>query len=151
MAINGSQNGDSGYIVPLQINGKDVKGEKTYDVHNPSTGELLWKGAGATKKEAIAAVEAAEAAFPSWSKTKPSLRRDIFIKASDILASRADELSEYMDVETGSLHSTSRERNVPSAVEQLRDVVGLFGEIISLFRFDLDPYLRHRESMLTPV
>lgn len=124
MAIDGSQNGDSGYIIPLQINGNDVRGEKIYDVFNPGTGESLWKGAAATKKEAIAAVEAAEATFPSWSKTKPSLRRDIFIKASDILASRADELSEYMDLETGSLHSISRGRNIPSAVEQLRDIAG---------------------------
>ena len=124
MATNGTSNGFSHQLVPLQIDGKEVETANTYDVQNPGTGEFLWKGAAASTKEAIAAVEAAQSAFPSWSKTKPSYRRDLFLRASDILARRADELSNYMDVETGSVEGFSKGYNVPSTVEQLRDVAG---------------------------
>ena len=116
--------GSTSNMVPLQINGTEVQTEKTYDVKNPVTGEVLWKSAAATKKEAIFAVEAAEAAFRSWSKTKPSLRRDIFLKASDILASRAGEIAKYMDDETGSQQGFSKGLNLPTSIEMLRDVAG---------------------------
>ena len=85
---------------------------------------MIWKGAAASKQEAIAAVEAAQVAFPLWSKTKPSARRDILTKASEILASRADELSEYMGVETGSVENFTKGFNLPATVKQLRDVAG---------------------------
>ena len=127
MATNGTTNGTNGserLVVPLQINGQEVKTAKTYDVKSPSTGKVIWKSSAATTKEAIAAVESAEAAFPSWSQTKPSARRDLFLRASDILASRADEYGQYMDDETGSANQFSTGFNVPTGVELLRDVAG---------------------------
>lgn len=127
MATNGTANGSSHSdtsTVPLQINGKEVHTSKTYDVQNPGTGKLLWRSSAATKKEAIAAVGAAQAAFPSWSKTKPAFRRDIFLKASDILAKRGDEFAKYMDEETGSVSTFSKDFGIPTSVEQLRDIAG---------------------------
>lgn len=119
-----TSNGGLIYVVPLEINGREVRTDKTYTIRAPSSGELLWYGAAASRKEAIAAVEAAESAFPLWSKTTPSIRRDIFLNASHILARRADELSTYMDLETGSLRSFSRGLNMSTSYEQLRDVAG---------------------------
>ena len=125
MSTNGTSKGDSApQIVPLQINGEEVQTSNTFDVVDPSTGKVLWKSASASKVDAIRAVEAAEAAFPAWSKTKPSARRDIFLKAADILASRTEELSEYMIRETGSLPGYAAGFNVPNAVEMLKDVAG---------------------------
>lgn len=130
MATNGHNNGthaSSGsveHVVPLIINGKEVTNETTFDVVSPVTGKMVWKGSSVSKSQAIDAVEAAQAAFPAWSKTKPSKRRDILIRASDILKSRSDELCEYMDVETGSTAAMSTNFNVPSSIEQLRDVGG---------------------------
>lgn len=128
MSTNGHashrSNNPSDHVVPLLINGKEIATETTFDVVSPVTNKRIWKGSSVSKQDAIRAVEAAQAAFPAWSKTKPSKRRDIFLKASDILASRAEEAAEYMEIETGAVKAYSGGFNVPASVEQLRDVAG---------------------------
>jgi len=112
------------HVVPLLIAGKEVTTDSTFDVVSPVTGKIIWKCSSVSKKQAAEAVEAAQAAFPAWSKTKPSVRRDILIKASDIFKSRSDECAEYMDIETGSTDAVSKAFNLRSTIEQLRDVGG---------------------------
>ena len=137
MTTDGSSNGANGvnghthlsndafnHVVPLLINGEEITTETTFDVTSPVTNKVIWRGSSASRQDAIKAVEAAQAAFPAWSKTKPSTRRDILLKASDILARRADEAAEYMEIETGSTKSYSSGFNVPASIEQLRDVAG---------------------------
>ncbi|MCJ1449694.1 hypothetical protein MMC28_000022 [Mycoblastus sanguinarius] len=128
MATNGHFNHvsstASNHVVPLHINGKDVTTETTFDVKSPVTNKFLWKSSSVSKDDAIKAVEAAQAAFPAWSKTKPSQRRDILLKASEILQDRMEEAIEYMDIETGSTADVSRHFNLPATIEQLRDVAG---------------------------
>ena len=51
------------------INGKWHSAEQTFDVTNPATGELVAQVANASEDEAHTAIEAADAAFKSWSKT----------------------------------------------------------------------------------
>ena len=120
---NGSDD-PSNHVIPLLINGKEVTSEIDFDVVSPGSGKVIWKCSSASEQQAIEAVEAAQAAFPAWSKTKPSFRRDIMLKASDILKSRGEEVCEYMDVETGSTEINSTYFNLPSSIEQLRDVAG---------------------------
>lgn len=117
-------NGSSSDVVPLLINGKEITSETTFDVVSPGSGKVIWKGSSVSKQQAIEAVEAAQAAFPAWSKSKPAFRRDILLKASDILKSRGKEVCEYMNVETGSTETNSTYFNLPSSIEQLRDVAG---------------------------
>lgn len=74
--------------VPLIIGGRDVLGAQTFTVHNPAGGEV-WEASGASVEDATRAVEAAQAAFPSWSKTKPARRRDIFLRAAEIFEKRS--------------------------------------------------------------
>ena len=124
-------NGSSKITVPIQMNGREVQTENTFDVVNPATGKVIWESSSASKKDASNAIEAAKAAFPAWSKTKPSKRRDILLKAADILASRTDELGEYMIQETGSTEGFSKGFNVPCSVEMLRDVAGRIATITS--------------------
>ena len=119
-----ASNDSFNHVVPLLINGKEVTNESAFDVVSPVSGKLIWKGSSVSKEQATEAVEAAQAAFPAWSKTKPSFRRDILLKASDILKSRGEELSEYMDIETGSTEGMSKYFNLPSSIEQLRDLAG---------------------------
>ena len=124
MTSNGLANGSAEYTVPLQINGQEVTTKNTLDVVNPATGKVQWKSAAASRGDAIKAVEAAQAAFPAWAKTKPSKRRDIFLKAADILQSRAEELGAYMIEETGSEQFFAAGFNVPTSVELLKDLAG---------------------------
>lgn len=117
------------YIIPLQINGKDVNTSTTYKVVNPTTNELAWESCSASNTEAIKAAEAAQAAFPAWSKTKVSKRRDIFLKAADVMLRRADELSNYIKTETGADESFTA-FNVFASAEQLRDVAGRIPTVV---------------------
>jgi acyl-CoA reductase-like NAD-dependent aldehyde dehydrogenase len=65
------------------------------------TGKHIWDTSSCSEQDAIAAVAAAEKAFPSWSQTKPSERRDIFLRAADIITKRKTELGGYMHHEIG--------------------------------------------------
>lgn len=91
----------SSTTVPLFINGKDIITNDTFDVIAPTTGQALHKSSNATAEHAVAAVEAAQNAFPAWSLTTPGARRDIFLKAANVLDARTKELGDYLMAETG--------------------------------------------------
>ena len=116
-------NGSSTLTIPIQINGEELTTEHTLEVINPATGKVLWHSAAASVKDAISAVEAAQAAFPAWSRTKPSTRRDIFLKAADVFARRSEELSSYMMEETGAVQAYAS-FNTHNSVEMLKDIAG---------------------------
>ena len=116
-------------ILPLQIGGKDVKTNITFDVVNPSTGKVIWKQYSATKDDAVKAAETAQAAFSAWSRTKPSKRRDFLLRAADIMIERAEELGGYMMAETGAQRSFATEFNVNTAANLLKDMAGRIATI----------------------
>ena len=116
-------------IIPLQIGGKDIETNTTFDVINPSTGKVIWKQYAASKHDAIKAVEIAQEAFLAWSKTKPNARRDLLLKAADILLRRGEELGEYMVTETGAQMHMAMGVNVPTAASLLKDMAGRIATI----------------------
>ena len=93
------------WTIPLWRNGEQVSTINSFDVVSPMTDKVLYKSAAASVDDAVAAVAAAEAAFPSWSKTKPGFRRDLFLKAAEELARRRDDLWYFCSTETGSTGS----------------------------------------------
>lgn len=111
----------SNYTVPLQINGAEITTHTTFDVIDPATESTVWKSSSASIEDVRNAAKAAEAAFPAWAKKKPSVRRDILLRAADILEKRTDELVGYMKLETAATDHTAH-LNVTSAVAQLRQV-----------------------------
>ncbi|RMZ77478.1 hypothetical protein DV738_g4394, partial [Chaetothyriales sp. CBS 135597] len=88
-------------VVPLYLNGKTITTDVTFDVTSPLTNSVAWKASSASDKDALAAVAAAQQAFPAWSKTKPGHRRDIFIRAHDILKQRFEQSKKFSRTETG--------------------------------------------------
>ncbi|TWF59349.1 aldehyde dehydrogenase [Neorhizobium alkalisoli] len=74
---------------------------RTYDRLDPFTGKLATRTPASGLQDVAAAVEAASAAFPAWSKTGPGQRRALLLKAADILASKTDEFAGLMITETG--------------------------------------------------
>ncbi|OQD69390.1 hypothetical protein PENPOL_c002G07257 [Penicillium polonicum] len=110
------------FIVPLLINGHEEITPKTFPVTSPYTNTTIWTASAATPQDAIRAVEAADAAFPAWSQTKPTVRRDILFKAADILEARLDTNAEYMRQEMGADVGASAGFVVPLAVRMLREV-----------------------------
>ncbi|KAF3391464.1 Vanillin dehydrogenase, partial [Penicillium rolfsii] len=115
--------------VPLLINGQEIQTPTTFPVTSPYTNTPCWHSSSATPQHALDAVEAASAAFPSWSATKPTFRRDILLKAADLLEKRLEENAGYMRTEMGADEGVSAGFVAPLAIRMLRDVAGRIGSI----------------------
>jgi len=79
--------------VPLLIGGQSrpASDGRTFERRNPVSGEVVSQVAAATLDDADAAVAAASAAFPAWSRLAPNERRSRLLAAADALQARTDE------------------------------------------------------------
>jgi len=75
---------------------------RTFDVHQPFSGQLYAKVAAGGAEDARIAVQAAADAFPVWSQTTPAERASLFLKAGEIVKRRRTEVAEVLARETGS-------------------------------------------------
>ncbi len=82
----------------------------------------------ASLEDATAAVDAAAAAFPAWSKTGPGERRKILLKAADIMESKTAEFSELVVAETGATGHWGA-FNVMVAASMLREAASMTTQI----------------------
>ncbi len=106
----------------LHLGGRDVPaagGRTTTDL-NPHTGEVYATVAAGGPVDVRRAVEAADAAFGSWSALPPSDRRRIALRAADVLEARADEAVALMAAEVGAVAGWAR-FNVGLAADILRE------------------------------
>lgn len=89
--------------VGLLINNERVSafGGGTSVRNNPVNDAPVTTFASAKARDAVSAVESCAKAFTSWSKTGPNERRDILLRASQLLDERADQFVESMIGETG--------------------------------------------------
>ncbi|KAF5629401.1 aldehyde dehydrogenase [Fusarium sp. NRRL 52700] len=116
------------HTVPFLINGSDHTSERAVDVVSPASGEVIHRYHSADVKDANAAVEAAAEAFKSWRKTRPSERRDLFLKAAEIMEKRRDELRKYSMSETGS-DATWADFDISTGISHLKEVAGRIGTL----------------------
>jgi 1-pyrroline-5-carboxylate dehydrogenase len=109
-----------GRHVPLFIGGKELKAKEEFakvaPFDNRKVLAYLKKGG---RKEADAAVEAAQEAFPAWSGLDYRKRVAILYKAANILAGRKFFVSALMSVENGKIRSESV-GDVDEAIDYLR-------------------------------
>jgi vanillin dehydrogenase len=68
---------------------------------NPFTGEPAGTAAAAKREDARAAADAAAEAFPEWSTSPPSQRRELLQKAAALLTERAEGIAAKVTEETG--------------------------------------------------
>jgi len=94
----------------LFVNGEwqEARNGKTFPVRNPATGEVLAEVVDGGVAETRAAIEAAHAAFPSWSATTADKRSAVLSKAAQLLIERADELARVLTMENGKPVAESR-------------------------------------------
>jgi acyl-CoA reductase-like NAD-dependent aldehyde dehydrogenase len=105
----------------LLIGGERVAGERgTYAITNPATEGTVGHAPEATVEQAQAACEAAAAAFPGWSRTKPEERAALIDKAADLFRQRVDELIPLVQAETGATIRVASTMQVPSCIDRLR-------------------------------
>ncbi len=94
----------------MYINGEwlDAVSGQTFEVTNPATGEVIGSVPDGGAEDAEAAIAAAEAAFPAWSRTSPYERADLLMAAWNLMRERAGELAELMTIEQGKPLKASR-------------------------------------------
>ena len=100
----------NGKILKNYVNNKwiESKTEKTRDVINPATGELVAKTPMSTKEETEEAIEAAKAAFWRWRTTPAQSRIRYLYDFRDALEENFDELAEICTIEHGKTLDESR-------------------------------------------
>jgi acyl-CoA reductase-like NAD-dependent aldehyde dehydrogenase len=84
------------------INGEKVQSDRPGESHNPSnTNEIVATTPKGGAVEVDLAVQAAKAAFPSWSEASPEVRSDILDRASNILMERRELVGRLLSREEG--------------------------------------------------
>lgn len=95
-------------VQPAVIDGELVHGDDALDVVDPSTGELLDRTLRGTAADIDAAVAAARAATPRWSRTPYSERSTILNRIGALVRRDADELALLESRDTGKPLSQAR-------------------------------------------
>ncbi|MDZ5661109.1 NAD-dependent succinate-semialdehyde dehydrogenase [Nocardioides sp. S-58] len=72
-----------------------------FDVLDPATGKVVASVANGTVDDAMACVEAADAAAASWAATAPRERAEILRRAFELMTERADEIAHLISLENG--------------------------------------------------
>lgn len=90
-------------IITMLINGaaRTASNGATFNRTNPLDGQVATTAPAATPQDAVAAVEAAAAAFPAWSQTSPGERRALLLKAAHSLEAKAADFAAAMAAEIG--------------------------------------------------
>jgi acyl-CoA reductase-like NAD-dependent aldehyde dehydrogenase len=119
----------------LLIGGRwtDAEGGRTYEQAFPYTGEPVGIAAAAGRQDARAAADAAQQAFGPWATSSPGSRRQILLKAADLLTERGEQIAQLVSEETGGVFGWGM-FNVGLAAGMLREAAaqtyGLVGEVI---------------------
>ncbi len=116
--------------VELLIGGAGAKarGGAVFERLDPVTGKRASYASAARKADVDLAVGAAAGAFADWSKTGPGERRDLLLRAGEIMASKAEEFARLMLVETGSTALWAA-ANVKQASGILREAASMTTQI----------------------
>jgi len=73
---------------------------ETYDDVNPYTGDAIATVAAASPVDATRAVDAAAAAFKTWSQASPAERRAVVLRAAQLVKERTNDVIAVMTPET---------------------------------------------------
>ena len=76
-------------------------GARAPNVNPSDTKDIVGQAVRGTRAQAEAAIAAAKAAFPAWSRSTPQIRYEILKKASDEILARKDELGRLLSREEG--------------------------------------------------
>jgi succinate-semialdehyde dehydrogenase/glutarate-semialdehyde dehydrogenase len=101
----------------------DAEGGKTFDVLDPSTGQVLCSVADASPADGRKALEAAVAAQASFAATSPRERADVLMRAFELLHERIDDLARLMTLEMGKPLAEAK-GEISYAAEFLRHFAG---------------------------
>lgn len=88
-------------VISHLINGELVRGQRTLDVTNPSTGAVIRQVSDASAADVEKAIDAAQAAFPAWRDTPPAKRAQVMYRFKQLLEEHADRIVQLVSEEHG--------------------------------------------------
>lgn len=100
----------------------------TFVRHSPIKGSIVTTYAAATVQDALESAESAQRAFMQWSRTTPTERRRLLLRAADILESKTSDFVRVMAQEVGAAELWSG-FNVMLAANLLREAASLATQI----------------------
>jgi betaine-aldehyde dehydrogenase len=108
------------------INGKlvDAASGETYDVLDPTTGEVYGHAPMSGAEDVDRAYAAAEQAFEEWGDTTPSERQQALLRIADALEKRADEFVKTESRDTGKPLGLTTSEELPPSIDQIRFFAG---------------------------
>ena len=98
-----TEKGPAPVIDALLIDGewRPAASKSTFPVTNPVTGEVLAEVSDASVDDVRAAIAAADAAFPAWSKRTAYERAEVLFEAHRRMLERSEQLAKLMTEEQG--------------------------------------------------
>jgi len=108
------------------INGElvDSASGETYDVVDPTTGEVYAAAPRSGEEDVDRAYAAAAAAFESWGSTTPQDRATALLKIADAIESRVEEINAVECRDTGKPLALTRSEEMPYASDHFRFFAG---------------------------
>ena len=98
----------------------DAASGKTYDVVDPTTGEVYATAPMSGQEDLDRAYAAAEKAFETWGRTTPRERAEALLKSGDAVAARADEICRVECKDTGKPIALTMSEEMPYASDHFR-------------------------------
>jgi len=102
----------------------DAASGETYDIVNPSTGEVYAQAAASGPADVDRAMKAAADAFETWGETTPAERQIALLKMADALETRSAEFVKVESQNTGKPIGLTESEELPPCVDQLRFFAG---------------------------
>ncbi len=104
----------------MLIGGEWVAGERgTYPVVNPATEQEVGGAPEASVAQAVAATDAAAAAFPAWSRTTADERAELLHRAAEAVAAKVPDLVDLVQAETGATLRVAKTMQLPTVAGRL--------------------------------
>ncbi len=101
-----------------------VKGEY-FDNISPVDGGTITKVARSTKEDIELALDAAHAAFKTWSKTSVAERSAVLLRIADIMEKNLDYLAAVETIDNGKAIRESKAADLPLAIDHFRYYAGV--------------------------
>src|SRR5947209_18496788 len=99
------------------IDGEFVSLRETYiDSYDPSSGKVYAQIPDSSEHEINLAVEAAQKAFQTWSKTPCSIRAQMMYRIADIIESRLDEFANAESKDQGKTLEFAKNVDIPRSI-----------------------------------
>src|SRR3954471_6692283 len=108
--------------IPNYIAGRHVEpaGGQYLDKVEPATGKVIARVADSDARDVDAAVEAAAAAFPAWSRTPAAERSKLLLAIADRIDANLDRLAEAESADTGKPLRLAKAVDIPRAAANFR-------------------------------